>query len=161
MKNYRIELRWALIFVIMTLLWMLMEKLSGLHDRHIELHPVFTNLIFIPAITIYVLALRDKKKNFYKGVMTYMQGFKCGIIISLIVTAINPLTQFIISEVITPEYFNNAISMVVESGKMTREAAVAYFNLRSYILQGMVGVPVMGILSSAIVAAFVRSGKTT
>ncbi len=159
MKKLKIELKWALIFVAMTLLWMVLERLSGLHDRNIEMHPVFTNFILIPAITIYVFSLRDKKLNFYKGVMSYQQGFLCGVIISMIVTILNPLTQFIISEIITPDYFNNAIRMVVDSGKMTMESAQAYFNLKSYIMQGMIGVPVMGILTSAIVAAFVRSRK--
>ena len=31
MKNIKIEFKWAIIFTIMTLLWMVLEKLCGLH----------------------------------------------------------------------------------------------------------------------------------
>lgn len=160
MKKFNIEIKWASIFIIMMLLWMVMEKLTGLHDVHIDMHPVFTNFIAIPAILIYVLALRDKKKNFYDGEMTYMQGFKSGLVITLIVTIFSPLIQYITSTIITPEYFTNVIEYSVRENKMTREEAESYFNLNSYIYQVLIGTPVMGIITSAIVALFVKSKKS-
>jgi hypothetical protein len=45
----------------------------------------------------------------------------------------------------------------VRTGHMTQEAAESYFNIRSYIIQGIVGAPVMGIVTSAVVAFFVKS----
>lgn len=91
-KNYRIEIKWAFIFIGMTLLWMVLERLLGLHSTHIDKHPIFTNFIAIPAIAIFVFALRDKRKSFYGGTMTYMQGFISGLIITLIVSVMSPLT---------------------------------------------------------------------
>ncbi len=135
---------------------MLLEKLAGLHDEHIDKHPIFTNFISIPAIAIYVFALLDKRKNFYKGAMTYKQGFITGLIITVIVTLLSPLTQYITSTVITPEYFPNMISYSVETGKLTQEAAEEYFNLRNYLLEVIIGTPIMGILTTAIVAIFTR-----
>ncbi len=42
MKKISTEIKWALIFVAMSLLWMLLEKLSGLHSTHIDKHmPMF------------------------------------------------------------------------------------------------------------------------
>ncbi|MDY0089018.1 MAG: hypothetical protein RBR78_01495 [Flavobacteriaceae bacterium] len=67
MKNLKIEIKWAVIFSLMMLLWMLLEKLTGLHSTHIDKHAYISNLFAIPAILIYVLALKDKKKNFYNG----------------------------------------------------------------------------------------------
>jgi hypothetical protein len=61
-------------------------------------------------------ALLDKRKNFYNGVMTYKQGFITGLIITAIVTIFSPLTQWIISNVITPDYFKNVIQYSVETG---------------------------------------------
>ena len=135
---------------------MLLEKLAGLHDEHIDKHPIFTNFIAIPAIAIYVFALLDKRKNFYKGEMTYKQGFITGLIITAIVTFLSPLTQYITSTVITPEYFPNMISYSVETGKLTQEAAKEYFNLKNYLLEVIIGTPIMGILTTAIVAIFTR-----
>ena len=67
MNNYRIELKWGLLFVGMMLLWMLGERLAGLHDTHIAHHATWTNLVAIPSIIIYVLGLRDKREHFYGG----------------------------------------------------------------------------------------------
>ena len=155
-KNYRIEIKWALIFIGMMLLWMVLERLAGLHSTYIDKHPIFTNFIAIPAIAVYVFALLDKRKNFYDGIMSYKQGFVSGLTITLIVTVISPLTQVITSLVITPDFFQNAINYAVSNGKMDQAAAEKYFNLSSYILQGLIGAPVMGIITTAIVAIFTQ-----
>ena len=76
----------------MTLIWMLLEKLAGLHDEHIDKH------------AIYVFSLLDKRKKFYKGAMTYKQGFISGLVITAIVTVLSPLSQYITPTIITPEY---------------------------------------------------------
>jgi len=158
MKNIRLELKWALIFVGMSLLWMVLEKAVGLHSTHIDKHMYLTNLFAIPAILVYVLALKDKKKNFYNGQMTYKQGFLSGLIITIIVALLAPLTQWITSTVITPEYFPNVIAHSVETGyHSSLEEAEAYFNLKNYMVQSVIGALVMGIITTAVVALFVRS----
>lgn len=93
MKNIKIEIKWAIIFSLIVLLWMLLEKLSGLHSTYIDYHLYLTNLFAIPAIWVMVLALKDKKKNYYSGQMSYKQGLIFGIILSLIIALLSPLTQ--------------------------------------------------------------------
>lgn len=156
MSRYKIEIKWAIIFVAMTLLWMFLEKIAGFHSDRIDKHATFTNFIAIPAIAVYVFALLDKRRNFYNGAMTYKQGFICGLIITGIVTVLSPVTQYITSEIITPNYFANAIRNVVDSRKMEQAEAEKYFNLQSYIMQALIGTPVMGIITTAIVAIFSR-----
>lgn len=156
MKNIKIEIKWAIIFALMSLVWMAVEKAAGLHDVHIDKHATYTNFIAIPAIAIYVFALLDKRKNFYNGKMTYLQGFICGLVITFFVTILSPLTQYITSTFITPEYFENAIAYVISTGKTTPEAAEDYFNLENYIIQGLIGAPVMGLITTALVAIFTR-----
>lgn len=158
MKRIKIEIKWAIIFVIISLLWMVLEKLVGLHSVQIDKQMYLTNLFAIPAIIIYVLALKDKKKKDYKGQMSYKQAFISGLIITTIVALFAPLTQWIISTVITPEYFQNVISYSVESGyHKTLEKAKAHFNLKNYMVQSVIGAFIMGVITSAIVAFFVRS----
>lgn len=156
MKKFSIEIKWGLLFVLMTLAWITGEKLFGLHSEHIDKHPIYTNFIAIPAILIYVFALIEKRNKFYGGVMTYKQGFVSGLIITLIVTILSPLTQVIVSKVISPEFFPNAISYAVSSGTSSQADAEKYFNLGSYIIQGLIGAPIMGIITTAIVAIFTR-----
>ncbi len=156
LKTFKTEIKWSFIFVLMMLCWMILERISGLHSTHIDKHPIFTNFVAIPAIAIYAFALIDKRNRVYGGLMTYKQGFISGLIITLIVTILSPLTQIITSKIITPEFFQNAINHAVSSGKMEQGAAEKYFNLGSYIIQGLIGAPVMGIITSAIVAIFTR-----
>ncbi len=156
MTKFRIEIKWAVLFVIMTLIWMFFEKLIGLHGKHIDKQAIYTNFIAIPAIAVYVFALLDKRKNFYSGQMTYKQGFISGLIITLIVTILSPLTQILTSELITPEFFPNAINYSVSTSYFTQEAAEKFFSLKNYIIQGLIGAPIMGIITTAIVAIFTR-----
>ena len=156
MKNLKIEIKWAIIFVLAQLVWMLIERLAGLHDAHIDKHAIVTNFFAIPAIVIYVFALLDKRKNFYEGKMTYQQGLIAGLIITAIVTLLTPLSQYIISTIITPDYFTNAIQYSVDNGFQSQETAESFFNLQNYIIQGLIGAPIMGIVTTLIVAIFTR-----
>lgn len=160
MQNIKIEIKWAVLFILMTLIWMLLEKLFGLHSTHIDKHAFVTNLIAIPAVAIYLFALLEKRNRFYKGVMTYKQGFISGLIITVIITIFSPLTQFITSNLITPEYFPNVINYAVAQGEMTQADAEKYFNLENYIIQGLIGAFAMGILTAAIIAFFVKTKKS-
>ncbi|WP_057939525.1 DUF4199 domain-containing protein [Algoriphagus resistens] len=157
MKNIKIEIKWALIFVVMMLAWMALEKSLGWHDEKIADHATLTNLVAIPSIAIYIFALLDKKKNFYHGVMNYYQGFMTGLVITLIVAILCPLSQYITLEFITPDYFSKVINYAVSAGEMTQEEAASYFNLQSYMIMSVVGALIMGVATSAVVAIIVKS----
>lgn len=157
MKNIRIEIKWGILFILVGLIWMVFEKAMGWHDVHIDKHATYTLFIAPIAIAVYVFALLDKKRNFYGGKMTYMQGFIAGLIITLVVVILSPLSQYITSTYITPDYFKNVIEYSVTSGQMDQQAAAEYFNLKSYMMQSVIGAAVMGLITSAVVAFFVRS----
>lgn len=157
MGKYKIEIKWAFIFAAMFLLWIVVEKLSGLHDKYIDKQQFVTTLILIPSVVIYVLAIKDKKINYYAGNITYGQGFISGFMLTLFVVLLSPLNQLITSCIITPNYFSNAIEHTVKSGMFTREQAEAQFNIRYYMITGIVGALVTGILFSAIISIFTKS----
>lgn len=161
MKNLKIELKWALIFMVTLLAWMLLERIAGLHDRYIEQQQYLTMLFIVPAVYVYFEALRDKKRVTYGGQMTYWQGFKSGVIISVIIAACSPLTQWLVSYVVTPSYFANVIDYSVKTGYYkTVEEAQAYFNYRNYAIQSVVWALAMGVATTAVVAALVsRKGR--
>ena len=157
MKKIAIEIKWSFIFILCLVIWMSLERLFGLHDEHIYLHQYITMLYAIVAITVYVVALRDKRKKFYDGKMTYSQSFVSGLIITGIVTLFTPLTQWLILNIITPDYFQNMIEYSVDIGMYNTEAAAkANFNYQSYVIQSMIGALVLGIITTAIVSIFVR-----
>lgn len=156
MKNYAIEIKWGIIFFVVSLLWMFFEKAMGWHDALISQHAIYTNFFGLLAIAIYLFAIYDKRKNYFKGKMTWKQGFVSGIILSIVVAILSPLGQYITHEFITPDYFENAIAYSAENSRMEQEDAEAYFNLQSYIIQSVSGALMMGVVSSAIVALILK-----
>lgn len=160
MAKIKIEIKWAILFTLMGLLWMELEKVAGLHGKYIDYHLYLTNLFAIPAIIFIVMALKDKKVNFFNGAMSYKQGLISGVILSLFIALLSPLSQWIITYVITPDYFPNVIKRSVELGyyKSTAEAA-AYFNYPNYAMQSTIGALIMGIVTTAVAMIFIRTKR--
>ena len=153
-NRFRTEIKWGLIFSIVMMLWMVFERTMGWHDEKIELHPTYTNLFAIVAVIVYVLALRDKKAKDFGGEMTWVQGFVFGLLVSLVVAILTPLSQWITHTLISPDYFENAINYGVEHGLTTVEEAEAHFNLQSYIMVSTIFALITGAVTSAVVSFF-------
>jgi len=144
-----------------TLLWMLLERLTGLHSTHINKHAIYTNFFAFIAIAVYVFALRDKRSTDLDGKMTYKEGLRSGAIISIIVGVLSPFGQLITAYIISPNYFENAIAYGVANGLKSQADAEAYFNLKNYIIQSTIFAPVMGVITSAVVAFFLKAKPET
>lgn len=157
LETYKIEIKWALILLIATLIWMVGEKLSGLHDQYLYYQQYLTLLFLIPVIVIYYFALREKKINFYQNEMNYKQGLISGLVMTSIITIFSAPNQYIISTIITPDYFDNVIKYVIEHKMMTEEAAKAQFNLQNYMIKSAVGAAMFGIVINLITAFFLKS----
>lgn len=156
MKKYQIELKWAFIFMLSTLVWVAFEKSMGWHDVQIEKHQTFTNFFSIVAIAVYVVALIDKRQNFYEGKITWKQAFLSGVIITLLIIPFNILAQYISFTYITPDFFSNMIQYHVSTETMTLPDAENYFSLHNYRIQALTFGTVVGFVTSALVALFVK-----
>lgn len=152
----RVEIKWGLIFSVVAFLWVTLEWAVGLHGKYISWHPILTNLFVIPAVWMMVLAIREKRSSL-GGKITFSQAFLCGIGVSVIVALLAPLTQWIFHSFVSPHFFENAINYAVQNSKATREQAEAYFNLKSYMLQGSLGGMVIGTITSLVLAVIMRS----
>ena len=142
----------------LTACYSILEKLCGLHGTYIDYHLYLTNLFAIPAIWFMVLALKDKKKNFYEGQITYSQGLISGIILSAFIALLSPLTQWITSYIITPEYFPNVIKRSVELGYYSSTAeAESQFNFKNYAVNSTIFAFVFGVVTTAIAMIFIRT----
>lgn len=154
------EIKWGLIFSLISLLWIILEFMVGLHDRHIAWHPILTNLFFFPAVVMMYLAIREKRGTL-GGRISFQQAFLCGLGVSVVVAVLSPLIQYLFHRFINPHYFAKAIEYTVSSGKATAELAHQLFNLQSYMLQASLGALVAGVLTSLVLAAFMRSKPST
>jgi hypothetical protein len=136
---------------------MYFEKVMGWHDQYIDKQALYTNIFGIIALVIYILAIRDKRNNFFNGIITWRQGFVSGIVLTIIITAVSPLSQYIVATYISPEYFDNMIALSERYDKMNLEQAEAYFNLKSYIIQAVFSALVMGVGTAALAALIIRT----
>lgn len=159
MKNYQTELKWAGIFFLMYLAWMLLEHLCGLHGRHIQYQQLVSTFILLPSILIYVLALREKKRKFFQGTITFMQAFKSGMLLTLFIVVLSPVSQLITIGLISPEYFENMREFAVNQQQMPRQEAEARLSTRAFIVQSIIGGLVTGAVFSAIISLLIRSRK--
>ena len=157
MKKFSIEIRWGILFSLVTMVWMIGEKAVGLHDAHINKQLLYTNLFGIVAIIIYTLALLDKKKNYFHGQMSWKQGFISGVFLSLVIAILSPLVVYITYTYVTPNYFSNMIQYFTAHKLKTQEQAEALFSTNSYILQGISGGMSMGVITGALVAFVVQT----
>jgi hypothetical protein len=156
MKNYQIEIKWGVIFFAASLLWMYFEKLMGWHDVLIAKHAIYTNLFGLIAIAVYLFAIHDKRKNFFRGKMSWKQGFVSGVILTIVIALLSPIGQFVTHYLISPEFFENAIEHTVAIKAMEREDAEAYFSLNSYVVQSIAGALMMGVVTAAIAALILK-----
>jgi len=158
MKNYSIEIKWALRFTLLTLAWAIGEKALGLHVIHIENYGLCSILFIVPAFLFFYLALTEKKKYFYNNAITWQQGFVCGAIISLIITLLNPIAQLVIYKSITPNFFETIIAYKIKHG-MSLKTVQEVFNLKSYIVQTTFSSLSYGFITGALVAFLIRNKK--
>ena len=159
MRKFKYEIKWAFIFIWALLLWMLGEKIAGLHDQRIDQHAFYSSFFAVVAVGLYILAMADKRKNYYRGFMTWQEGFVFGLWMTGVIVLLTPLAQLIINSLITPDYFTNMREYSVETGQLSAEDAVSTFNLKRYIFECMVFAGIMGVITAAIAALIMRKRR--
>lgn len=150
--KYVLEIKWAILFSLVLLAWMVFERAAGWHDTHIHLHQTRTNLFAIPAVLLYFAALWDFKRDSSLRFITFKMGFLFALRTTLFITLLSPLIQLIISYLISPHFFENAIQYSVSTGYFTLAEAEMYFNIKSYLMMSVFGTLIMGIATSALVS---------
>lgn len=159
MKQYRTEIKWALIFAVVSLTWVLAERLIGLHDKYLDIQQNTALLFFIPMIVIYFLSVYEKKRKFYHGDMTYLQGLGSGLFLTVGILTLTPFIQFISNYIISPDYFKNVISFVVRNGTQTREEAETYFTFGHFLFTNMMEKTITGAVFAAFAPIVAKSPK--
>src|SRR5699024_7245052 len=132
-----------------------MENKMGLHGPRIDQHAKYSYIFGGIALLLYILALRDKRDNFYNGFMNWQQGCVSGVIISVIIALFSPLSQLIVHKIIAPSYFQNAIAHGISQGG-NEEFLTTYYSLKTKIIQSFMESLSLGIIASALIAYFVR-----
>lgn len=160
MKKFSVEIKWSIIFSVIAVLWIVFEKMVGFHDEKISSYFFICLPFGLVYAILYTLALKEKKTRFYNGTITYKQAFISGAILTLLIGAFSPLVQLIFHESISPDFFKNAIANAAKSKPENSAFATGYFNLQSFITQGIFNILSIGVLTAAIVAYFTQTKNT-
>ncbi len=160
MKNFKIELRWAILFSFILMIEMFFERYMGWHEvKYIASQYSLHYLVLIVLFgVVYYFGIKEKRKNYYEGFINWKQAFISGAMISVIVAILSPLTQFFIYHYITPNYFKNMITYQVSKADnpLTKAGAQDIFNMTSFVIQGIFTCLSLGLIVSGAVALIVR-----
>ncbi len=162
-RHFKIELKWAIIYTIMFLVWTLLEKTLGWHEGDIA-NKQWLTLFFIPfAIAMYWLAMKETRRRVYKRVITWRQCFMSGVLMAIFVALLSPIAVYIIQNFITPENFETVANHSVTNNLLKIEQANNLLNIDNYRWQTAIGAFVIGVITSFISASILKTvnGATT
>lgn len=155
MKTFKLAIKWGILFTLIALLWAYLMHILGYTSDKIDQFPMVDAIFFIPAVLLYVFALKDLKKQ-QGGTMSWLEGFLFGLYIGIVVMILTPLSQYITHTFIMPEYFQNNIEYAINTHKMSQTEAESYFSMTNYIIQSTIFAPIAGIITGAIIALFIK-----
>lgn len=156
MRKFAFEIKWGIRYIFVYLAWVFLEKYTGTYDQNIDNYFLLSLLFYVFAFLIYLIALKDKKENYYNNIMEWKQGCASGIYLTIVIAILMPLAQIVIHKAIAPEFFPNMIKHSLASKNSNPEAVNSYFNLSGYIWQSIFMALSIGIVYSAIVARFLQ-----
>lgn len=110
MNKYSVEIKWAFIFGVAYLIWMLLEKSLGYHSIKAVQEPIFNLLFTLISFVIYFLALKEKKTKIYQNEMEWKHGFASGIVLSFFTTIITTTVVFITFSLISPTFLKTLLN---------------------------------------------------
>ena len=154
--SLRIELRYAILSALILLLFLILEFVAGFQDTLIAYHPYVSLLAFIiPAFT-YRMALIEKIEQKF-GKLTLAQAGFCGLMTTLFFCILVIPVQLAFHQLINPDFFSNMILYAIKTGKQTPEHAALFFNLKTYIIESVLGFFVVGLIISVILGFRMRT----
>lgn len=156
MKKFAIEIKWGIRYAFLWILWLFIEKSSGYYESKISDYALYSMLFTFVTIFVYYVAIKEKKKDFFKDEMSWKQGCVTGIFLTIVMAILTPFCQIIFHKAIAPEFFPNMIEYSVSKGN-SKEVAENYFNLSSFIIQNIFSTLSLGVVISAVVALFLQT----
>lgn len=159
MKKYSIEIKFAFIFSIASILWFALEKMLGWHEKTMQYYLLFSSAFAIVAILTYVIALKTRKRSL-GNIISWRQTVVYGLVLSSVIALLSPIVQFISLKIISPDFLQNSIDTAVAKG-MQPDLAQTFYGFKSVAIQAFGFALSMGILMSAVIGLFIKNKPST
>lgn len=160
----KIALKYGVLIVLFSLIWIGLEYLVGMHTEYVGYHPLVTLLtLVIPLVFMYFGIREAQISQRFVSHFSYADAFKTGLSITLVVAILNPLLQWLMYSLAFPGFFESmqasAQASLLAQGvdlEMAQRLAAEDYSLERYLWQSFIGTLVGGVVISAILAIFVR-----
>ena len=159
---FKIALKYGVLIVLFSIIWIGLEYLVGLQTEYVEFHPLITLLTLVIPLMLMYFGIREAQRSSVAH-FTYGDAFKTGVAITVVVAVLNPLLQWICYTLAFPGFFEalqaNSEAYQLSLGvdlEVAREQATEQYSLGTYLWQSFIGTLLGGIIIAAIIAIFVR-----
>ncbi|MEC4114872.1 DUF4199 domain-containing protein [Myroides pelagicus] len=155
MRNFSIEFKWAAIATLAALVWMFIVKSLGFHDIEKIRYEVLLEILFnFILIIFYWLGIRQKKKEFYDGMITWQKAFLSGLVMCILITFFYPLIQYITFYQVTPSFMDTLTQAIVSQTNIPLEEAQKSASFDIFLRNGVTNNLSFGVVIIAIVSYF-------
>lgn len=159
---FKIALKYGILIVLFTFIWICLEYWIGIHTDYIDYHPLATLLSLVVPLILLYYAMREAKR-YDAGEFSYGDAFKVGLYVTLVVAVLNPLGQWLFQQMVFPGYLE-AMQAHTEARQLAqgidvevaRQVSTEEYALDSFLLRAVLGSLAAGLIMSAILAIFVR-----
>lgn len=151
--TFRKSLLLAVAYFFLFIFWKAVEKLLGMHENNIHLYPVFSDLILIPIVVIYISGMRNFRIGM-GGKVSYLNALGFGLMTTLFIVIFTPMSVWIFDQFINPNFYASMIQYQVQQKLSSLQIAQQSFNHENFKESMIIGNIVTGAILSAIIAFF-------
>jgi hypothetical protein len=155
LTSWNIAIKWGVIYALLTLFWLSIESLVGLHDDFLRYRVVLTNIKYIPLFLIYFGCLRAYRQSRTDEAYPYSSAFLDGLKLTTTATLFSIPAQYISLRFFVPDFLSKMQAEMTQEQWMTIAEATKYFEFQNYMIQSILAVPATGLMITAVVALFV------
>lgn len=152
MDKYKIEIKWCFIFTITYLVWLFFERFLGFHSEKALQEPIFNLLFVLIFFVLFLLALRNKKREVFKNEVTWKESFASGLVLTLLVAVTSTFVMIIVFTYVSPNFFETAVSL-----SKNKEIAETNYNLPVFIKNNIFDKLSFGVVFTTIISYFIKT----
>ena len=101
---------------------------------------------------LFLLALRNKKREVFKNEVTWKESFASGLVLTLLVAVTSTFVMIIVFTYVSPNFFETAVSL-----SKNKEIAETNYNLPVFIKNNIFDKLSFGVVFTTIISYFIKT----
>ncbi len=146
-----VELRYAVLTSLATLLWLIVEFVIGFQDKYIGVYPYVTICSLAVPLLCYRQAFQEKRENLGTK-FTLRKALLAGFLLAVFTSIFSIPVEIFFLQLINPDFMADMIRYAAIHSKQTEEAVAVYINLQSMVMETVIFTFITGIIIASILA---------